>query len=303
MGFPLARLLLFAGWVWATAAAAQMSPGRLQAAASIANDLAFPPEAAKLSFFTSPGMALYKPDGAGPFPALILLHACSGLKSVVRNFSNTAMLTWAKAALKRGYVVLLVDSLDPRGVDTVCNGPLGGVNFPRGVKDALQAAAHLRGFSYVDKSRVALAGFSWGAAVGVAASSRLWSEALHPGQRLDAVVAFYPKCSAVRPPTGTAYELVNDDIDRPLLVLMGERDNETPPEDCISRLKPAKAASAPVEWHVYPGTTHCWDCDHLHGQRKIDAQGNAIFYYYDRKVTEDSMERMFGFLGTALGPR
>ncbi len=300
MGRPFARPLLLAAWVLATSAAAQMSPTRLQAAAAVADDLVFPREASKISFFTSPGMALYRPDGAGPFPALILLHACSGLKSVLRNFNNTAMLTWAKAALKRGYVVLMVDSLEPRGVDTVCNGPQGGVNFPRGVKDALQAAAHLRGLPYVDKSRVALAGFSWGAAVGVAAASRLWSDTLLPGHRLDAVVALYPKCSTVRPPTGTSFELVNDDVDRPLLVLMGERDNETPPEECISRLKPLKAAGAPVDWHVYPGATHCWDCDHLHGQRKFDTQGNAIFYYYDRRIAEDSMERMFVFLGAAL---
>lgn len=303
MSLPLARSFLLAACVVATAAVAQMPPGRLQAAATIAADLAFPREPSKISFFSSPGMALYKPDGEGPFPALILLHACSGLKSVLRNFSNTAMLTWTKAALKRGYVVLMVDSLDPRGVDTVCNGPQGGVNFPRGVKDALQAAAHLRALPYVNKSKVALAGFSWGATIGVAASGRLWSESLLPGQRLDAVVAFYPKCSAVRPSTGTSYELVNDDIDRPLLVLMGERDNETPPDECVSRLKPLKAAGAPVDWHVYPGTTHCWDCDHLHGQRKFDAQGQAIFYYYDRKVTEDSMERMFAFLAAAPAAR
>jgi dienelactone hydrolase len=299
----LARSFMVVAFAFATAAGAQMPSSRLEAAAALAGDLVFPREASQISFFTSPGMALYKPEGAGPFPALILLHACSGLKSGIRNYSNTAMLTWARAALKRGYVVLMVDSLEQRGADTVCNGPQGGVNFVRGAKDALQAAAHLRGMPYVDGTKVALAGFSWGAAVGIAAVSRLWSETLQPGHRLDAVVAFYPKCSTVRPATGTPYELVNEDINRPLLVLMGDRDNETPPDDCISRLKPIKAAGAPVEWHVYPGATHCWDCDHLHGQRKVDAQGTSIYYSYDRKVTEDSMERMFRFFGSSFGSK
>lgn len=295
------RALVVAVCVMTTSASAQMSSGRLASAAATAGDLVFPRDVSQMSLFTSPAMALYKPEGDGPFPALILLHACSGLKSSIRNYSNTAMLTWAKAALKRGYVVLMVDSLEQRGADTVCNGPQGGVNFVRGAKDALQAAAHLRGLPFVNTSKIALAGFSWGASVGIAAGSRLWSETLLPGHRLDAVVAFYPKCSTVRPSTGTPYELVNSDMDRPLLVLMGDRDNETPPSECMSRLTPIKAAGAPVEWHVYAGATHCWDCDHLSGQRKVDEQGNSIFYTYDQKITEDSRERMFRFFDAAFG--
>ena len=42
----------------------------------------------------------------------------------------------------RGYVALLVDSLGPRAVDTVCYGPKNGVNLFRGVKDAQQALRH-----------------------------------------------------------------------------------------------------------------------------------------------------------------
>ena len=43
------------------------------------------------------------------------------------------------------------------------------MNFARGVKDALQAADYLRKFDFVDKKRIALAGYSWGAMVGVLA--------------------------------------------------------------------------------------------------------------------------------------
>jgi dienelactone hydrolase len=111
-----------------------------------------------------------------------------------------SMLNWAKEAVERGYVALLIDSLGPRSVDTVCMGPRGGVNFPRGVKDALQAADHLRKFDFVDKKRIALAGYSWGAMVGVLASGRLWGTTLSPGERFAAVVSFYPGCFTIRPP-------------------------------------------------------------------------------------------------------
>jgi dienelactone hydrolase len=95
------------------------------------------------------------------------------------------------------------------------------VNFPRGVKDALQAAEHLRSFDFVDKKRIALAGYSWGAMVGVLASSKRWGTTLAPLERFAAAVSFYPGCFTIKPPSGKPYEIVQPDIDRPLLVLMG----------------------------------------------------------------------------------
>jgi len=280
---------------------AQMTPERLLGAASQAKDLEFPTEPSRLTFFSSPRMALYKPEGAGPFPALVLQHQCGGLGNA--RWQNVSMLNWAKEAVARGYVALVIDSLGPRNVDTVCMGLRGGVNFMRGVKDALQAAEHLRKFDYVDRKRIALAGYSWGAMVGVLASSKLWGTTLSPGERFAAVVSFYPGCFTIKPPNGNPYEIANADIDRPLLVLMGEKDNETPPADCVSKLETARAAGAPVEWHVYPGITHCWDCENLHGFSKVDVRGNQVVYYYDKSVTQDSARRMFDFLQRNLTAR
>lgn len=282
---------------------AQVTPERLLGAASQAKDLEFPTEPSRLSFFSSPRMALYKPDGVGPFPALVLHHQCGGLSNPRSRWQNVSMLNWAKEAVARGYVALLIDSLDPRGVDSVCMGPRGGVNLMRGVKDALQAAEHLRKFDFVDKKRVAFAGYSWGAMVGVLASGKLWGTTLGPGERFAAVVSFYPGCFTIKPPAGAPYEIVNADIDRPLLVLMGEKDTETPPADCVPKLEAVRAAGALVEWHVYPGTTHCWDCENLHGFSKVDVRGNQVAYYYNKSATQDSARRMFDFLQRHLTAR
>jgi dienelactone hydrolase len=246
-------------------------------------------------------MALYKPEGPGPFPALVLHHQCGGLGNA--RWQNVSMLGWAKEAVARGYVALLVDSLGPRNVDMVCMGPRGGVNLPRGVKDVLQAAEHLRKFDFVDKKRIALAGYSWGAMVGVLASSKHWGRTLAPGERFAAVVSFYPGCFTIPTPGGGAFEIVNTDVDRPLLVLMGEKDNETPPTECISRLDAARAAGAPVEWHVYSTATHCWDCENLDGFSKVDWRGSRVVYHYDRDATQDSARRMFEFLQRTLNAR
>jgi dienelactone hydrolase len=168
----------------------------------------------------------------------------------------------------------------------------------------MQAAAHLRRFGFVARDRVALAEYSWGAMVAALASGQRWGTALASGERFAAAVSFYPGCFVIRPAAGRAYEeVVSPDIDRPLLLLMGERDNETPPGECIPRLEAAKAAGAPVQWHAYPEASHCWDCENLHGYSKVDFRGNQVVYRYDKDITADSARRMFDFLDKAMAGR
>jgi dienelactone hydrolase len=279
------------------------TPERFLNAASQAKDLEFPTEPSGFSFFSSPRFALYKPEGTGPFPAIVLHHQCGGLRNASGSWQNMSMLGWAKEAVGRGYVALVLDSLGPRGVDTVCMGAKGGVNFARGLKDALQAAEHLRKLSFVDRNRVAFAGYSWGAGVGLLASSKKAVGWLNQAERFNAVVSFYPPCYIVPPNRTPPYELVLTEIDRPLLVLMAERDNETPPEECVSRLAPQRTAGAPIEWHVYPEATHCWDCENLDGFRKTNARGTAVTYRYDKNATKDSAQRMFTFIEKAFVSR
>lgn len=267
----------------------------------LAKDLQFPSDVSAFASIERPRMALFKPEGAGPFPALVLLHQCGGLGSPQR--PNESMLGWAKEAVARGYAALLVDSLGPRGVDSVCYGPKGGVFFSRGLKDALQAAEHLQKFDFVDPKRIALAGYSWGAMVGVLAGSAGWSGTAVPGVRFAAAVAFYPGCFTIKPPTAASYDIVQPDIDRPLLALMGQLDTETPAEECVAKLGAAKAAGAPVEWHVYPQATHCWDCKQLDGFSKTDVRGNKVVYRYSTEYTADSLQRMFQFLDRTMGVR
>ena len=147
-----------------------------------------------------------------------------------------------------------------------------------------------------------LVGFSWGAMGALLASRNSWSGHLAPGPRFAAAVAFYPACLA-RPAGGIPYDIVNPDIDRPALVLMGEKDNETPAVECLPQLEAAKSAGAPVEWHIYPEATHCWDCRNLDGVAKIDARGTHVVYRYDSAIANDSAQRTFEFIARAFRPR
>ena len=238
-----------------------------------------------------PKTSLYKPNGAGPFPALVLHHQCGGLAR--GKWQNKSILEWVKQGVNRGYVVLLIDSLGPRNVETLCMGAKNGVNLARGARDALQGAEHLRKFDFVDKKRIAHAGYSWGGMLGLLANTKAYQFAL----RLDgfgAHVSFYPGCFMI--PATAPFEIVRPDIIRPHLILMAEKDNETPADECVRKLSDVKGKGAPVEWHVYLGATHCWDCENLNNVSKVDNRGNRVTYKYDAKATADSAKRMFEFL-------
>lgn len=202
-------------------------------------------------------------------PAIVLVHTCGGISERSRY--------WTEEFLKRGYVVLVIDSFGPRAVNTNC-GPKRRVSVARSVKDAFDALGHLQKLDFVDARRIGLVGMSWGGAVGHLASSKLWADALSGGPRFGAIVSLYGDCRS--PASGT--NLLREDVDRPLLVLMGDADKEAPPADCLPTLHILKERGAPVEWYVYPGATHAWD-------------------RYSKEATEDSGRRIFDFMERHLG--
>lgn len=265
-------------------------------------DLDLPTEPTDIATVDVPRLALYKPAGNGPFPALVLLHQCGGLRSANGRWQNLSMLDWAREAVGRGYVVLQLDSLEQRGAKSLCQGPQNDVFPSRGMRDALLAAAHVRKLPYVDPRRVAFAGYSWGGGIGLGIGNRRSSGVLDVPARYDAVASFYPPC-IFHPKTGARYTVIMDGIDTPLLVLLGGRDNETPPQECTPGLASQKQGGAPVEWHLYPEATHCWDCKNLHGFKKVDIRGSNVEYLYDETTTRDSATRMFDFFEKSFAAR
>lgn len=258
--------------------------------AGVSADLAFPTEAGELSAFSRLQMAIYKPAGEGPFPAVVILPSCGGLRPEI--------LDWARKTVAHGYVAFVVDPVKSRG-PPVCV-PASPSNHYRGTKDAFQALAHLRRFPFVDPERIGLLGFSWGAMVALLASSQTFAEMFSPAQRYVAAVGFYPLCH-VEPMQGRpAVDFVRPDHDRPALILLADQDVEAPAADCLSLLQAQARRGQQVEWHIYPDATHCWDCSSMDNHSKTDFRGVRVTYRYSKQVTEDSSERAFDYLGARL---
>jgi dienelactone hydrolase len=91
-----------------------------------------------------------KPDGSGPFPAIVYLHGCDGLSANARSVAAEVITGW-------GYVSLAVDSFATRGIKGACDQPI-----PDRQADALGALLYLSKLAFVDPKRIAVLGSSQG---------------------------------------------------------------------------------------------------------------------------------------------
>ena len=256
-------------------------------------DLAFPKEARELSMFSPIAMGIWKPEGMGPFPAIILVHSCGGMKQQLD--------LWRKESIRRGYVAFIIDAFTSRGSPN-CR-PAAPIPMTRGVKDVLDAAAHLRSLPFVDKNKIATVGFSWGAMAGLLAGSTGYAADAAPGlDRIASAVALYPACYIAPFGSFPGNEYLRSDLATPTLLLLGENDTETPPDECLSRTAAHRERSNPLEVHVFKGATHCWDCSDQHGQLWSPpwAGSRQVVYTYDSSITEQSVQRAFEFLGRQM---
>ena len=214
---------------------------------------------------------LLKPDGSGPFPAVVIMHDCSGLGPR----SSGAPDRWGRELLGQGYLVLIPDSFTTRGhAGGVCSdlSPSRNEVSPlRRVRDAYAALTYLRSLPYVDGTRMGLMGGSHGGATTLASmvAPENDTEPLARDKRggFAAAVALYPGCigrignwRALRQvgASATNYSGVYQPV-APLLILIGEADDWTPAEPCRKLAEAAQKAGYPVTIKIYPGARHAFD--------------------------------------------
>lgn len=257
------------------------------------DDLSFNSEPKEFGVFTNYRNSILRPadKGTGPFPALVLLHGCSGI-------GDRAMRQWIEGALTEGFVVSVVDSM--RGNKSNCYPPLP-VSTGRRVKDAYDALAVLSGLPFVDAKRISVAGLSQGGTVTILSGSKNMASLYKPVARFAAGVAIYPNCFVPAKIAGFDAEYVRQDTEAPLLSLMGGDDLYTPANECLPMLEKLKLSGNQVEWHVYPNATHAWDSEDAHGRSSTTYRGDKVTFRYDRGVTEDSRKRLFEFLKKHAG--
>jgi dienelactone hydrolase len=198
---------------------------------------------------------------------------------------------WAEWLQAEGYAALALDSFKARGLQSVCADSRLFTGVMR-AGDVFAAVARLKTVSAVDPNRIAAMGFSHGGGTLLAA----WRQAArHPDQKLRGMIAFYPGgCVGALAPADAP----------PLLMLVGGRDDWTPPEPCEKLAGTAKDAGRPVSIVVYPDAYHHFDGADLKKRvySSVARGGKGATMEYNPKAHADSEKQVRVFLETHMKP-
>ncbi len=238
-----------------------------------------------------------KPEGLGPFPAVVLLHGCHGVLPSTRQ--------WARWLRDRGYVALVVDSWTSRGMKEGCTPTAVDVPNTERFDDAIGAFRYLQSRRYVDGARIGAIGWSNGGVFSIAVINGPSLERARrrgvvvPAPGFRAGVGFYP---------GGCYSLVDEQVVQPLLVLIGASDDWTLPAPCVQMVEAMARRGADATIVVYPGAVHYFDVE---GQPRVflrdvenrnlpgDCCGATVGY--DPAAAADAKRRVEAFLARTLG--
>jgi dienelactone hydrolase len=193
---------------------------------------------------------LFKPQGQGPFPAIVAMHGCSGLWSSKKTTElSPRHADWGRRLAALGYVVIFPDSYGSRNLGPQCKNDDREVEpYRERVQDANAARRYLQTLPYVKPDAIALLGWSNGGST-VLYTVRPKDRPKPDSPDFRAAVAFYPGCSAMADKGNWATRM-------PLLIVMGEADDWTPAKPCKTL---AAANPDSVKLILYPGAYHDFD--------------------------------------------
>jgi dienelactone hydrolase len=264
--------------------AATMATGVAHAAAPAPEPVEIARDGVKLKAF------LYRPEGNGPFPAVVALHNCDGLAGRRTPFGSRYR-DWGERLVAAGFVALFPDSFGSRGLGPQCSTGRSLRSGRERVVDADAARHWLQEQSYVAAERVSLIGWANGA---VAA---LWT--VRPRAKKDdkpdfrSAIAFYPGCRRLRDTAWSAR--------MPTLILIGARDDWTPSSACEQMVAGARGRTARAAITVYPGAYHDFDHPNLPLQQRanvvvINGAPGRVHVGTDAAARLDALKRVAEWL-------
>ena len=227
--------------------------------------------------------------GDGPFPVLVQLHGCAGIRPAFQH-------QWADIANKAGFAAMIVDSNGARGfsreesLKIVCGGKaLIGQERAGDIAAALEMAAR---DDRLDASRIVLAGWSHGA--WTAMDYLTMDAAKHPLPGISGLqpalpdisgaILFYPYCgvgalSRFKPPAHSVKTLA----------LIAGADEVVDASICTRYFDKQKRNGADIDMIIYPDANHVFDDPFLEPD---------YIHWYNENDFNDATARVEIFLST-----
>lgn len=242
---------------------------------------------------------LYRPPGDGPRPALVLLHGCGGLLTKSGRMKKREA-AWRDILLAEGYVLLFVDSFNPRGHREICKLSRRPI-LPERERphDVFAALSWLQKQPFVDPARVGLFGWSNGA------MALLWTIRRDAVQRpanlendFKTAIGFYPGCIAI---SRTDFRAAI-----PTLLQVGLADTWTKPIPCLNMVDDSNdSGGVRMEIDAYPDAAHGFD--HPNSKpRKVVAGfrsgSKKVSVGTNKAARAAAIERVLNYLRAALNP-
>jgi dienelactone hydrolase len=193
---------------------------------------------------------LFRPDGLGPFPAVIGLHTCEGLNNTAGTLSSRYR-DWADRLNKAGFVILFPDSYGSRNMSNNQCRTRASIRTDRErMDDARAARKWLQEQPYVRAEHVSLLGWANGG-IGVLWTVRPRARIRDDKPDFRSAVAFYPGCRRLDAAAWAARI--------PTLILIGGADDVVSARACEQMVAGSRGRSARVKIVVYPGAHHDFD--------------------------------------------
>ena len=221
---------------------------------------------------------LFRPDGEGPYSAIVMMHGCSGLyKNSGKIKTNSA--AWIGRFIKWGHVVLAVDGFTPRGFRSMCGKrkrPLHALDDRP--FDAYGGLAWLKNQPFIKKDQIVLIGWSNGAMAALSGLRGNKAEYFGEGHRFKAVAAFYSGCITLRRRVKNVFKPY-----APMLGFIGLADNWTWPKPCINLIRQAAEEGFMAQYIAYKNAYHAFDHPNLPIKTRLSR--NSKWKKIERKVT------------------
>ena len=205
-----------------------------------------------------------RPEGAGPFPVVLVVHEIFGLHEYIRDV--------CRRLARAGYLAIAPDLYvrqgDPAKLtspDAILERIVMRVGDAQVMADLDAAARFAVSAEHGDPKRIFATGFCWGGRI-------VWLYAAH-SRELVAATAWYGRLTgASRPETPEHPIDLADRPLRPVLGLYGTEDAGIPVDSVFEMRKKLARAHSPSEIVLFPGAPHGFHADYRDSYRPMAAE-------------------------------